>query len=95
LHIPHVPPPPQAEGKKSFASDKVESKLDPPLAASSFSPLILMVTGPEGASLALATSNMTTRAMVTIRKIKVPATKGPDKVPRNNKVGVIITSTIL
>jgi hypothetical protein len=45
----HVPPPPQAEGRKIFLLPKVESNVEPAEAISGFfsSPLMMILTSPE------------------------------------------------
>ena len=55
LHIPHVPPPPHADGRKIFSALSVLRRDAPGDTSSSFSPsLIFTFTFPEGISFALA-----------------------------------------
>jgi hypothetical protein len=67
LHIPQVPPPPQAEGKKTFWFPKVVSN-ELPDSTSIVSPLMSSFTGPEGARRALAwSSNVTSRTVTRVK----------------------------
>ena len=53
----HVPPPPHADGKNIFCALKVVNNESPEATSISFSPLILILTGPDGASFSF-TSNI-------------------------------------
>ncbi len=65
LHMPQVPPPPQAEGRNIFSFESVERSDDPGLTVSSLSPLIVTLTLPEGVSFAFAYSSIATSNKVT------------------------------
>ncbi len=65
--MPQVPPPPQADGKKTFWLFKVLSTVLPD-SISMASPLMSRVTGPEGIKRALAWRRMVTKARITDKK---------------------------
>ena len=65
----HVPPPPHADGKKIFCEPKVASKESPEGTSISFSPLILIFTGPDGANFSLTNSSSNIRSKETNNKI--------------------------
>jgi len=67
LHMPQVPPPPHAEGRKTPLDDNVESRVDPGETVSSLS-LIITFTSPFGVSLSFAIRSITTRSRIIIRK---------------------------
>src|SRR5690606_36085983 len=65
LHIAHVPPPPQAEARNIFSLARVVNNELPADTVRSFSPLILISTGPDctnffWASRSISTSNRMT-----------------------------------
>src|SRR5690606_12466004 len=65
-----VPPPPQAEGKKIFLELRVESREFPEETSNFFSPLIVMVTGPEGDNFSFVNNSRATNN--NSRTIKAP-----------------------
>src|SRR5690606_319775 len=77
-HWMQVPPPPQAEGRNIFLAPKVESREFPEETSTFFSPLIVMVTGPEGDNFSLvnnsrATNNNNRTKKATTAMTTVPA----------------------
>ena len=55
LHMPHEPPPPQADGRKTLLLASVASSVEPLSVRMTFSPLLMsIVTSPEEVSLAFA-----------------------------------------
>jgi len=62
-----VPPPPQAEGKKTFCDPKVVNNVEPEATSIFFSPLIVRVTGPDGESFSLVNNNNVTNNNKRIR----------------------------
>src|SRR5665648_281799 len=70
LHMPQVPPPPHAEGRKMSLPESVESRLDPGETISSRS-LIFRVTSPWGVSFCLAYNSNTTRSIMTSMKTTI------------------------
>jgi len=66
-----VPPPPQADGRKIFSFARVDNRLDPPFTFNSRSSLMVILTGPEGASFALANNSINTSNSITPRNIPV------------------------
>ena len=74
-HCAQVPPPPQAEGTKSFSAARVWSSLPPAGTEMVFSPLMVMLTSPELTSFDRAAMMIITSA-VTIRvKRRTPSPK--------------------
>ena len=63
-----VPPPPQALGRKIFASLRVLNSVPPAATSSVFSPLMVTFTRPLGESFALANNSSATSSSVTVRK---------------------------
>jgi hypothetical protein len=63
-----VPPPPQAEGRKIFLSPRVDRRELPEATSSFFSPLMVMVTGPEGESFSLVNNKRVTSSNKRIIK---------------------------
>src|SRR5690606_35432864 len=59
-HWIQVPPPPQADGKNIFWFPKVDKREFPDPTSIFFSPLMVMVTGPEGDNFSLVKSNKAT-----------------------------------
>src|SRR5690606_18241633 len=55
-----VPPPPQADGKNIFFAPKVDKREFPEDTSNFFSPLMVMVTGPEGDNFSLVNSKRAT-----------------------------------
>ena len=64
-----VPPPPQAEGKKTLLFPNVVRIVSPALTFNLFSPFIVKVTSPEGESFAFANNNTITSDNITNKKI--------------------------
>ena len=55
LHMPHEPPPPQADGRKTLLSASVESSVEPLSVVMTRSPLLMsIVTSPDATSFAFA-----------------------------------------
>ncbi len=55
LHMPHEPPPPQAEGRNTLLLASVTSSVEPLSVVSTFSPsLMSIVTSPDDVSFAFA-----------------------------------------
>jgi len=67
-HCAHEPPPPQAEGKKILFSASVDSRLEPTSTSTSFSPLMVTFTFPEGERYLLAIRSIMTSRRITPRK---------------------------
>jgi hypothetical protein len=63
-----VPPPPQAEGKNTFWFTKVDNKVPPEATSIFFSPLMVMVTGPEGDNFSLVNNNTLTKSNKSTKK---------------------------
>jgi hypothetical protein len=70
----HVPPPPQADGRNILLDPSVLRIVDPASTTMSFSPFTLSVTGPEGASFALAARSRETNIKTTARKTAILTT---------------------
>ena len=72
LHMPHEPPPPQAEGRNTLLLASVESSELPLSALMTFSPsLMSIVTSPDDVSFAFATSRIATSTSVMTRKATI------------------------
>jgi hypothetical protein len=69
----HVPPPPQAEGKKILLLPKVLNKVLPEDTSTLLSPLICKETGPEGNSFAFAPKSIPTNINVMVKKTTILA----------------------
>jgi hypothetical protein len=73
-----VPPPPQADGKKTFWLPRVDNKELPEGTSILRSPLIVMVTGPEGESFSLVnksnptSNNVSTKNAAMVISIVLP-----------------------
>jgi hypothetical protein len=76
LHIAHVPPPPQADGRKIFCAERVDNKVDPAGAITGFalSPFMMILTSPDWTSLDCAKRRIITskrvisvKAMIDVR----------------------------
>jgi hypothetical protein len=72
-----VPPPPQADGKKILFSPKVVSKVLPLATSISFSPLMVIVTGPDGDNFCFVKSNNVTNKSVNTKKAMTVAAITP------------------
>ena len=74
LHSPHVPPPPQAEGKNIFCSANALSNLPPMGTETDFSSssLIVILAEPEATNFDLANRIRSTNAITMIINIKTP-----------------------
>src|SRR5690606_17754850 len=67
-HWIQVPPPPQAEGRKIFLELRVVNREFPEETSNFFSPLIVMVTGPEGVNFSLVNNNRATNKSSSTKK---------------------------
>ena len=67
MHIAQVPPPPQADGKNIFCSDKAVNKLDPGATATSVSPLINNFTSPAAINFCLAYKSAAVAPIITTK----------------------------
>jgi hypothetical protein len=67
LHIAHVPPPPQADGRNIFSFARVDSNELPAETVNVFSPLMRIFTGPDCTNFFCAKSNISTNnKMITV-----------------------------
>ena len=61
------PVPPQADGKNILLSPNVLNKVLPEATSISFSPLIVILTGPDGVNTDFAPSKIETRSSITTK----------------------------
>ena len=69
--MPHVPPPPHADGIKILFEDNVDSRVEPGSVSSSFSSLMVILTFPWGINFVLAKISTQTKRRVISRKIPI------------------------
>jgi hypothetical protein len=67
--MPHVPPPPHADGRKILLLLKVDNRVLPD-STSEISPLMFNLTGPDGESLDFAKRR--TQTSRTVTRVKTP-----------------------
>ena len=68
LHWTQVPPPPQAEGRNTPLLPNVVRSVEPPSTSMVCSPLMVILSLPEGESLAFTKSKRLTSIRMTVRK---------------------------
>ncbi len=72
LHMPHEPPPPQAEGRKTLLLASVVSSVEPLSVVMTFSPSLMSIgLRPNEVSFAFAKSSSPTSRRVTTRKAMI------------------------
>jgi hypothetical protein len=76
LHIAQVPPPPQADGRKTFSLDNVDNRVVPAAVTSAplSSPFMIILTLPDCTSLLWANKRIITRSKITIVKAVIAVT---------------------
>ena len=71
MHCTHVPPPPQADGKKMPSFPNVVRSVDPPSTSIVFSPFMVIFTFPDDTKKDFAASSINVRASTIVKQTSI------------------------